>query len=89
MTFNASCAPGPDAAAGAQQLSQDVSALVLYLDPESIAIQTPPFPDGDRVFARFLRELSREAGKLADIIDVDGAGRHHMPPIEYDDPDAR
>jgi hypothetical protein len=89
MSFNAACAPGPDAAAGAQQIGPDVYALVMYPDPESIALQTPPFPDGNRVFAKFLRELSREAAKLADLAEPNGMGRHALATPEHEDLDAR
>jgi len=72
MGFNVTCTPGRDAAAGFIQVTSELPALVLYLDPVNMAIQLPTFPDGVHVFAKFCRELSREAAKLADTIDPPG-----------------
>lgn len=66
------CTPGRDAAAAFMLVTAHLPALVIYLDPVNLAIQRPPFPDGDRVLAKFCRELSREAAKLAAEIDPDG-----------------
>ena len=71
MGFNVTCTPGRDAAAAFMRVAEHLPALVLYLDPVNFAIQLPPFPDGDRVLAKFCRELAREAAKLADEIDPD------------------
>jgi hypothetical protein len=72
MTFNVACSPGKDAAAGFIRITEHLPALVLYLDPVNLAIQLPPFPGGDALLARFCRELSREAAKLAAAIDPAG-----------------
>jgi hypothetical protein len=79
MSFNVSCTPGPDAAAGFMKVTEHIPALVIYLDPVNVAIQLPPFPGGDRVLAKFCRELAREAAKLAAEVDPDGepAPVHH------------
>jgi hypothetical protein len=69
MTFNVTCSPGLGAAAGFMRVTEHLPALVLCLDPVNMAIQLPPFPDGERVLARFCRELAREATKLADAVD--------------------
>jgi hypothetical protein len=44
--------------------------LAIDLDPETVAVEVPPFPDGPRVYARFMRELSVEAGKVADVVEA-------------------
>lgn len=72
MAFNVSCSPGPDAAAGFMRVTEQIPALVMYLDPVNLAIQLPPSPGGEQVLARFCRELSREAAKLAAAIDPAG-----------------
>jgi hypothetical protein len=48
----------------------ELPTLVLYLEPGSVAIETPSVPDGDLVLSRFLREISREAGKLATALEA-------------------
>jgi hypothetical protein len=70
--FNVTCTPGKDAAAAFMRLTPHLPALVIYLDPVNMAIQLPTFPDGDRVLAKFCRELAREAAKLAAEIDPGG-----------------
>jgi hypothetical protein len=71
MAFNVTCSPGRDAAAAFMRVTPQLPALVLYLDPVNMAIQLPPFPGGDRLLAKFCRELAREAAKLAAEIDPD------------------
>ena len=79
MGFNVTCTPGREAAAAFMRITQELPALVIYLDPVNVAIQLPPFPDGPRVLAKFCRELSREAAKLADEVDPEGsAGPRHL-----------
>ncbi len=51
---------------------EQTSAGEHHLDPVNMAIQLPTFPDGVHVLAKFCRELSREAAKLADTIDPPG-----------------
>jgi hypothetical protein len=70
--FNVTCTPGRDAAAAFMRVTPQLPALVIYLDPVNMAIQLPPFPGGAHVLAKFCRELSREAAKLAAEIDPDG-----------------
>jgi hypothetical protein len=72
MGFNVTCSPGKDAVAGYMRVTEHLPALVIYLDPVNLAIQLPPYPGGDLVLARFCRELSREATKLAAAIDPTG-----------------
>lgn len=69
MSFNVSCTPGRDAAAGFIQVSEDLPTLVIYLDPVNLAIQVPSVPGGEALLARFCRELAYEASKLADAVD--------------------
>ncbi|MGB3442984.1 MAG: hypothetical protein WBA97_29940 [Actinophytocola sp.] len=71
MTFNVTCSPGRDAAAGFMRVTEHLPALVIYLDPVNLAIQLPPFPGGGVVLAKFCRELAREAARLAAEIDPD------------------
>ncbi|RZS37838.1 hypothetical protein EV193_105398 [Herbihabitans rhizosphaerae] len=82
MSFNVTCTPGKDAAAGFVEITSELPALVMYLDPVNLAIQIPPFPGGDRALARFCRELSREAARLAAAVDPDSepaSGRPYEP----------
>lgn len=72
--FNAACSPGPNASMGIQWVTPQLPQLVIYLDPESVAVQPPPFPDGELVLSRFLREMSREAAKLATELETRRAG---------------
>jgi hypothetical protein len=53
------------------RVTAELPALVMYLDPVNLAIQLPPFPGGAQVLAKFCRELSREAAKLAAEVDPD------------------
>jgi len=74
MSFSVAFTPGQDAAAGFMRVTEHLPALVLYLDPVNMVIQLPPFPGGERVLAKFCRELAREAVKLADAIDPTSEG---------------
>jgi hypothetical protein len=78
MGFNVTCSPGKDAAAGYMRLTEHLPALVVYLDPVNFVIQLPPFPGGERVLAKFCRELAREATKLADALDQETSGPRHL-----------
>jgi hypothetical protein len=75
VAFNVTCSPGNDAAAAFMLVTPELPALVIYLDPVNMAIQLPSFPGGDRLLAKFCRELAREAAKLAAEIDPDGEVR--------------
>jgi hypothetical protein len=72
--FNVTCSPGKDATAGMVRITSEFPALILYLDPVNIAIQLPPFPDGAVMLARFCRELSREATRLAEVLEPSDQG---------------
>ncbi|HYQ66722.1 hypothetical protein [Actinophytocola sp.] len=83
MGFNVTCTPGKDAAVAFMRVTEHLPALVMYLDPVNVAIQLPPFPGGDVMLAKFCRELSREAAKLAAAIDpghesASGGPRHGL-----------
>jgi hypothetical protein len=79
MGFNVTCSPGRDAAVGYMRVTEHLPALVLYLDPVNLAIQLPPFPGGEQLLAKFCRELSREAARLAAAIDPAGEFTHSGP----------
>jgi hypothetical protein len=72
LGFNVTCAPGRDAVAGFMRITSELPALVIYLDPVNLVIQLPSYPGGELVLAKFCRELSREAAKLAAAVDPDG-----------------
>ena len=72
MGFNVTCTPARDAAADFMRITPQLPALVIYLDPVNLVIQLPAYPGGDVVLAKFCRELSREAARLAAAIDPDG-----------------
>lgn len=78
MGFNVTCTPGRDAVAGMVLVTPELPALVMYLDPVNLSIQLPAYVEGAAVFSRFCRELSREAGRLADHIDSAGAPPHPL-----------
>ncbi|TDQ04669.1 hypothetical protein [Labedaea rhizosphaerae] len=79
MAFNVTCTPGQNASAAYMQITSEIPALVIYLDPVNMAVQLPPFPGGDQVLVRFCRELAREAAKLADALEShQAAGPRHM-----------
>ena len=69
MGFNVTCTPGPDSAVAFMRITPELPALVIYLDPVNMAIQLPSRPGGDRLLAKFCRELSREAALLADALE--------------------
>jgi hypothetical protein len=75
MSFNVTCTPGQNAAAAMVHITAERPTLVIFLDPVKVAVQLPPFPSGADVLARFCRELSREAAKLAVHLD-EQQGRH-------------
>jgi hypothetical protein len=54
------------------RITSELPALVIYLDPVNVVIQLPSYPGGDVVLAKFCRELSREAAKLAAAVDPEG-----------------
>ncbi|MCP2166297.1 hypothetical protein [Goodfellowiella coeruleoviolacea] len=78
MGFNVTCTPGRDAAAGMVHITEELPALVVYLDPVNVAIQIPPQPGGAASLARFCRELARESLKLAEYLLGHDDGRHAL-----------
>lgn len=63
------CWPGARAAAGVQDGPSGDPVLAVFVDPVSLILSIPPFPDGSVVMARFLRELARAAAHMAAEID--------------------
>ncbi|MBN6036035.1 hypothetical protein [Amycolatopsis sp. 195334CR] len=74
MAFNATWFPGPEAVAGMQQLgsAQELAALVIYLDPDSLAIMPPTDPAEWPRFIGLLRQLRDGAAELADHLARSG-----------------
>jgi hypothetical protein len=68
--LTATCSPGPNSMVSIQWETPEQLALVLYLEPGSVVIELPPVTNGDVVLSRFLREVSREAGKLATALEA-------------------
>lgn len=71
LTFNATWSPGPDAVAGMHMVSgaNDQVALLIYLDPDSLAIMPPRDPAQWAGFVRMLRELRDGADEMADFLE--------------------
>jgi hypothetical protein len=69
MAFNATWSPGSEAVAGMQVIGMHANqpALVMYLDPESLAIMAPGGPATWPEFVRFLRELRDGADEMAEF----------------------
>ncbi|UJW32334.1 hypothetical protein L3Q67_00660 [Saccharothrix sp. AJ9571] len=74
MAFNATWHPGPEAVAGMQQIgsARELAALVIYLDPDSLAIMPPPDPSQWPRFVSLLRQLRDGADELANHLDRTG-----------------
>jgi hypothetical protein len=68
--LNATCSPGPGWAVGIRWYTPESPALLLYLDPESLAIGLPEVADGDVLLSRFLREICHHAGQLATQLEA-------------------
>lgn len=67
MAFNAMWKPGPEAAAGMHvQDTASQPALVIYLDPDSLAIMPPRDQDDWPDFIRLMHELRDGATDVAD-----------------------
>lgn len=67
MAFNAMWKPGPEAAAGMHMNgSSSQPALVIYLDPDSLAIMPPRDQDEWPAFIRLMQELCDGATNVAD-----------------------
>lgn len=71
MTFNATWSPGPEAVAGMQVISgaRDQAGLVIYLDPDSLALLPPRDPAQWPEFVRLLREMRDGADELARFLE--------------------
>jgi hypothetical protein len=69
VPFGVWCWPGPQADAGVQQLPSGEPVLGIFLDPASLVLTVPPFPDGPMRTAQFLRELARAASQMATELD--------------------
>ncbi|MDI5979605.1 hypothetical protein [Amycolatopsis magusensis] len=84
MAFNATWFPGPEAVAGMQQLgsARELAALVIYLDPDSLAIMPPTDPREWPRFTELLRQIRDGAAELADHLDRTG-----VPGMEGDSTD--
>lgn len=72
VNFAVTCWPGRRAAAAMREGALRQRRLALFLDPLNLVISSAPFPDGEFELARWCRELSREAGRLAELLDPDG-----------------
>ncbi|WP_232376119.1 hypothetical protein [Amycolatopsis aidingensis] len=74
MAFNARWSPGPDAVAGMHTTGSGPhqAGLVMYLDPDSLAILPPPDPAEWPGFVRLLRQLSGGAKDLAALLENTG-----------------
>jgi hypothetical protein len=80
--FGSSCWPGARSAASMVEVTPGHPALSIYLDPMEWLVHVPPFPDGDRYMVRFLRQLARVAGEMANELDSTSGGadqaRHRL-----------
>ncbi|WP_326836007.1 hypothetical protein VSH64_13970 [Amycolatopsis rhabdoformis] len=71
MTFSATWTPGPEAVAGVHQSGSAIPpGLVVYLDPDSLAITPPADPALWPRFAEFLRQLRDGAEQLAAVVEA-------------------
>ncbi|GLY67270.1 hypothetical protein [Amycolatopsis taiwanensis] len=77
MAFNAMWKPGPEAVAG-MHLHDTTSqpALVIYLDPDSLAIMPPRDQDDWPDFIRLMHELRDGAIDVADHLSRAIGGSH-------------
>lgn len=71
MAFNATWSPGPEAVADMQILGMvhGEVALVVHLDPDTLAIVPPRSPTEWPRFVGLLRQISEGADKLATFLD--------------------
>lgn len=82
------CWPGPRAAAGVQVAQAGDPVLAVFIDPVSLVVAVPPFPDGRVFMARFLRELARAATQMAADVDP-SSGRRPGGAHRAADPESR
>lgn len=80
LAYQVACIPGPNAAARMTRLSDGALALVIDLDPVTMAIHGAKTRTGVRELADFCRERAHEAMCLAAILDPDG---EPAPPETY------
>ena len=70
MAFNAMWKPGPEAAAGMHMNDRTSEpALVIYLDPDSLAIVPPRDQEEWPAFIRLMHDLRDGATEVADRLD--------------------
>ncbi|WP_370946487.1 hypothetical protein AB5J62_02690 [Amycolatopsis sp. cg5] len=69
VAFNAQWKPGPEAAAGMHQVGPDMATLVIYLDPDSLALMPPADPAKWPAFVGLLRQLRDGAQAVADFLE--------------------
>lgn len=69
MAFNAQWKPGPDAAAQMHAVSPDLATLVIYLDPDSLALMPPADPRKWPKFVGMLHQLRDGAQDLANFLE--------------------
>jgi hypothetical protein len=79
MAFTVTCQPGRHASVGARQVGPGWLSLVLSLDPGRVVIDVPSINGGAAVLARFCRELSREASRIAAELDPAGEPNQDTP----------
>ncbi|MFD1044154.1 hypothetical protein ACFQ1S_00365 [Kibdelosporangium lantanae] len=85
MAFNATWVPGPNAVAGLQRIgTHGPPVLVIYVDPDSLAIPAPRTPSEYPAFARFLRELATSAAEMAVLLDPNGQEGRHALFVRYE-----
>jgi hypothetical protein len=62
-------------------ITEDIPALVVFLDPGNMAIQVPNNAEGPGVMARLAREIEDSARKLAEMLELKHGlvgGKHHL-----------
>jgi len=69
VAFSAQWKPGPEAAAGMHQVGSDMATLVIYLDPDSLALMPPADPAKWPAFVGLLRQLRDGAQEVADFLE--------------------
>ncbi len=75
MAFNAMWKPGSQAVAGMQGFGSANPALVIYLDPDSLAIMPPSDPAEWPEFIRLLRQIRDGSDELAVFLDSHAAAK--------------
>lgn len=86
--INAVGIPGENATAGMVMVTEEIPALVFYMDQGNYSIQLPPVPYGPQVMARLCREIAEEAAKLAEHLEAKydlATGKHHLEPSWFSD----